>query len=81
MNFFQNEEKQEAHFDNCQRPLQSDITAHCKTVKECNTHPYTFDMPKTSNFMAKTDTEIYKSTTAEACNFQSPASRFLRNFS
>ena len=50
--------KQEAHFDYCQRPLQADSTAHCKTVKEVNTHPYSFGMPKTSNFMAKTNTEL-----------------------
>ena len=56
--FFQKERKQEAHFDNCQRPLQADSTAHCKMVKEWNTHPYSFDMPKTSNFMAKTNTEL-----------------------
>ena len=72
---------QEAHFDYCQRPLPTDSTAHCKMVKELNTHRYSFDMPKTSNFMAKTNTELYKSATAEACDFQSPTSRFLTNFS
>ena len=79
--FFQKERTQGAHFDYCQRPLQADSTAHCKTVKEWNTHPYSFDMPKTSNFMAKTNTELYKSTTAEACDFKSPTFRFLTNFS
>ena len=69
--FFQKERKQEAHLD-----LQADSTAHCKTVKEWNMHPYSFDM-----FMAKTNTELYKSTTAEACDFQSPTTRFLTNFS
>ena len=59
MNFFQKEQKQEAHFDYCQRPLQADSTAHWKTAKEWSTHPYTFVMPKTSNFMAKTNTELY----------------------
>ena len=44
----------------------------CKTVKEWNTHLYSFDMPKTRNFMADTNTELYKSTTAETCDFQSP---------
>ena len=74
---FQKERKQEAHFDYyCQRPLHTDSTAHCKMV-EWNTHPYSFDMPKTSNFMAKTNTELYKSTTAEACAFQSPTTRFF----
>ena len=53
MNFFQKERKQEAHFDYCQRPLQADSTAHCKTVKEWSTH--TFGMPITSNFMANTN--------------------------
>ena len=65
--FFQKEWQQEAHFDYCQRPFQAGSTAHCKTVKQWNTHPYSFDMHKTSNFMAKTNTEPYKSTTAEAC--------------
>ena len=51
---FQKERKQEAHFDYCQRLLQAYTTAHCKTVKEWNTHPYSFDMPKTSNSMAET---------------------------
>ena len=46
------ERKQEAHFDYRQRPLQAESTAHCKTVKEWNTHPYSFDMPKASNCMA-----------------------------
>ena len=77
MNFFQKEQKQEAHFDYCQCLLQVDSTAHCKTVKAWNTYPYTFDMPKTSNFIAKTNTELYKSTTAEACDFQSPTTRFF----
>ena len=40
-------------------------------------HLYSFDMPKTSNFMAKTNTEPYKSTTAEACEFQRPTTRFV----
>ena len=75
--FFQKERKQEIHFDYCQRPLQADSTAHCKTVKEWNTHPYSFDMQKTINFMAKTNTELYKSTTAEACDCQSPTIRFF----
>ena len=79
--FFQKKWKQEAHFDNCQRLLQADSTAQCKTVKEWNTHPYSFDMPQTSNFMAKTNAELYKSTTAETCDFQSPTTRFLTNFS
>ena len=79
--FFQKERKQEAHFDYCQRPFQADNTAHFKTVKEWNTHPYSFDMPKTSNCMAKTNTEHYKSTAAEACDFQSPTTRFLTNYS
>ena len=35
-------------------------------------HLCSFVMPKTSNCMATTDTELYKSTTAEACDFQSP---------
>ena len=78
--FFQKELKQEAHFDYCQRLLQADSTAHCKTVNGWNTHPYSFDMPKTSNCMAETNTEVYKSTTAEACDFHSPT-RFLTNFS
>ena len=60
--FFQKEQKQEADFDYCQHPLQDDSTAHGKTVKEWNTHLYSFDMPKTSNFRAKTNTELYKST-------------------
>ena len=55
--FFFKEWKQEAHFNYCQRPLQADSTPHCKTV-EWNTHPYSFDMPKTSNCMAKTNTEL-----------------------
>ena len=79
--FFQKERKKEAHSDYCQRPLQVGITANCKMVKDWNTHPYSFDMPKTSNFMAKTNTELYKSTPAEACDFQSPTTRFLTNFS
>ena len=62
---FQKERKQEAHFDYCQRPLQADSTAHCKTVKEWHTHRYSVDMSKTSNFMVKTNTEVDKSTTAE----------------
>ena len=77
---FQKKLKQEAHFDYCQRPLQADSTTHCETVKEWTTHPYSFDLPKTSNFMAKTNTELYKSTTAEVCDFQSPTTRFLTNF-
>ena len=72
-----NEQKQEAHFDYCQWPLQADSITHCKTVKEWNMHPYSFDMPKTSNFMAKMNTELYNSTTAEACDFQSPTTRFF----
>ena len=31
--------------------------------------------------MAETNTELYKSTTAEACDFQSPTTKFLTNFS
>ena len=74
---FRKERKQETHFDYCQRRCkQTAHTAHCKTVKEWNTHPYSFDMPKTSNFMAKTNTELYKSTTAEACDFQSRTTKF-----
>ena len=46
--FFKKERKQEVYFDYCQRPLQADITAHRKTVKEWNTHPHSFDMPKTN---------------------------------
>ena len=64
--FIQKERKQEAHFDYCQRSLQAISTAHCKTVKEWNMHLYPFDLPKTSNFMAKMNTELYKSTTVEA---------------
>ena len=52
-----------------------------RMVKEWNTHPYPFDMPKTSNFMAKTNTKLNKSTTAEACDFQSPTTRFVTNVS
>ena len=71
MNFFQKERKQEAHFDYCQCPLQADSTAHYKMVKELNTHTYSFDMPKPSN----------KSTIAEACDFKSPTTKSLTNFS
>ena len=66
--------------DYCQRLLQADFIAHCKTVKEWNTHLYSFDMPKTSNFMAKTNIELYIFATS-ACDFQSPTTRFLTNFS
>ena len=55
--FVQKERKQEAHSDYCQRPLQANSTAHCKTVKEWNTH--SFDMPKTITFLTKTNTEFY----------------------
>ena len=65
--FFSKERKQEAYFDYCQRSLEADSTAHCKTVKEWNTYPYSFGMPKTTNCMTKTNTELYKSTTAETC--------------
>ena len=71
-----NEQKQEAHFDYCQRPLQAGSIAHCIMVKEWNTHPHSFDMHKTINFMAKTNKELYKYTTAETCDFQSPTTRF-----
>ena len=70
----------EACFDYCQCLLQADSIAHGITVKEWNTDPYSFDMPKTSNFMAETNTELYKSTTADTCDFKSPTTRFL-NFS
>ena len=61
--FFSEGTEARAHFDYCQRPLEADSTAHCKMVKEWNTHPYSFDIPKTSNFMAKMNTKLYKSTT------------------
>ena len=69
MNFFQTERKQEAHFDYFQCPLLADSTIHCKTIKET--------CLKRSNFMAQTNTELYNCTTAEACDFQSPTTRFL----
>ena len=78
--FFQKEQKQEAHFDYCKRPLQADSTAHCKTVKKwirLTCLKRVILMAKT----AKTNTELYKYTTAEACDFQSPTTRFLTNFS
>ena len=59
--FFQKQRKQEAHFGNCQRPLQADSTAHYKTVMEWNTHPYSFDMAKRiQNFTKKQKLVISK---------------------
>ena len=57
------------------------VNFRCKQTAQLTAKRLRFDMPKTSNFMAKTNTELYKSTSSEACDFQSLTTRFLTNFS
>ena len=69
---------QEAHenFGHCQHLLQAYSIAHGCCTDAAYKLRSGIRRPKTSNFLTKRNTNLYKSTTAEDCDFQRPTTMF-----